>query len=91
MIYSKIGSNGRFLNYESAHQKDEQPGGEDVISFRHVNKYYGDFHVLKDINLEVKEGEVVVVIGLPDQGRAQCSAVSTAWKKSRTANSSSAI
>ncbi|WP_412734193.1 MULTISPECIES: amino acid ABC transporter ATP-binding protein [Heyndrickxia] len=65
-----MGSNGRFLNSGSAHQKDEQPGGEDVISFRHVNKYYGDFHVLKDINLEVKEGEVVVVIGPSGSGKS---------------------
>lgn len=41
-----------------------------MISFRHVNKYYGDFHVLKDINLEVKEGEVVVVIGPSGSGKS---------------------
>jgi len=41
-----------------------------VISFRHVNKYYGNFHVLKDINLEINEGEVVVVIGPSGSGKS---------------------
>ncbi|MBE3569380.1 MAG: amino acid ABC transporter ATP-binding protein [Bacillales bacterium] len=41
-----------------------------MISFRHVNKYYGNFHVLKDINLEIDEGEVVVVIGPSGSGKS---------------------
>ncbi|EHL78503.1 MULTISPECIES: amino acid ABC transporter ATP-binding protein [Bacillus] len=41
-----------------------------MISFRHVNKYYGNFHVLKDINLEINEGEVVVVIGPSGSGKS---------------------
>ncbi|WP_018663289.1 amino acid ABC transporter ATP-binding protein [Heyndrickxia acidiproducens] len=41
-----------------------------MISFKHVNKYYGDFHVLKDINLEVGDGEVVVVIGPSGSGKS---------------------
>lgn len=34
-----------------------------VIELRHVDKHFGELHVLKDINLSVKKGEVVVVIG----------------------------
>ena len=31
-----------------------------MIKMEHVNKYFGDLHVLKDVNLEVKEGEKLV-------------------------------
>ncbi|MCL6617291.1 MAG: polar amino acid ABC transporter ATP-binding protein, partial [Anoxybacillus ayderensis] len=34
-----------------------------MIYFHQVNKHYGDFHVLKDINLTIQQGEVVVIIG----------------------------
>ncbi|CAM3097658.1 amino acid ABC transporter ATP-binding protein [Filibacter tadaridae] len=41
-----------------------------MISFGHVNKYYGDFHVLKDIDLTIKTGEVVVIIGPSGSGKS---------------------
>ena len=41
-----------------------------MISFEQVNKYYGDFHVLKDINLTIQKGEVVVVIGPSGSGKS---------------------
>ena len=41
-----------------------------MIVFDGVNKYYGDFHVLKDINLTIKKGEVVVVIGPSGSGKS---------------------
>ncbi|MFF2446908.1 amino acid ABC transporter ATP-binding protein [Neobacillus sp. NPDC058068] len=41
-----------------------------MISFRNVNKHYGSFHVLKDISLEVNQGEVVVVIGPSGSGKS---------------------
>lgn len=41
-----------------------------MIQFRNVNKHYGQFHVLKNINLEVKQGEVVVVIGPSGSGKS---------------------
>ncbi len=37
---------------------------------RGVNKWYGDLHALKDIDLEVAEGEVVVVIGPSGSGKS---------------------
>ena len=40
---------------------DAPAGGEKVIEMIGVNKWYGEFHVLKDINLSVNKGEVVVV------------------------------
>ncbi len=41
-----------------------------IIELRHVDKHYGDLHVLKDINLSVGRGEVVVVIGPSGSGKS---------------------
>lgn len=41
-----------------------------MIQFDHVNKYYGHFHVLKNINLTITQGEVVVVIGPSGSGKS---------------------
>ncbi|CAG35964.1 amino acid ABC transporter ATP-binding protein [Desulfotalea psychrophila] len=41
-----------------------------MISFTDVNKWYGDFRVLKDINLTIAEGEVVVVCGPSGSGKS---------------------
>ncbi|TNJ63806.1 amino acid ABC transporter ATP-binding protein [Paenibacillus hemerocallicola] len=41
-----------------------------MIRFHQVNKHYGHFHVLKDINLTVHSGEVVVVIGPSGSGKS---------------------
>lgn len=41
-----------------------------MIEFKNVEKYYGDFHALKNINLHFKKGEVVVVIGPSGSGKS---------------------
>lgn len=41
-----------------------------MIEFKNVNKYYGDFQVLKDINLTINKGEVVVIIGPSGSGKS---------------------
>jgi polar amino acid transport system ATP-binding protein len=41
-----------------------------VISFNGVNKWYGDFQVLKNINLKIAKGEVVVVCGPSGSGKS---------------------
>ena len=41
-----------------------------MIRLVDVNKYFGDLHVLKNINLEVKEGEKLVVIGPSGSGKS---------------------
>jgi ABC-type polar amino acid transport system ATPase subunit len=41
-----------------------------IIEFRGVNKFFGDFQVLKDIDFTVDEGEVVVVIGPSGSGKS---------------------
>ena len=42
----------------------------DMIEIRNLNKYFGDLHVLKDVNLSVKEGEKLVLIGPSGSGKS---------------------
>lgn len=41
-----------------------------MIAFKNVNKWFGELHVLNDINLEVAKGEVVVVCGPSGSGKS---------------------
>jgi len=41
-----------------------------VIRINQMHKWYGEFHVLKDINLEVKKGERIVVCGPSGSGKS---------------------
>ena len=41
-----------------------------MISFKNVNKWYGDLHVLNKIDLEVEKGEVIVVCGPSGSGKS---------------------
>ncbi|MFZ2589272.1 amino acid ABC transporter ATP-binding protein [Paucilactobacillus nenjiangensis] len=41
-----------------------------MVEFHDVQKYYGDFHALKDINLTVEAGETVVLIGPSGSGKS---------------------
>lgn len=43
---------------------------ETMIKMQNVNKHFGDLHVLKDINLTINRGEVVVVIGPSGSGKS---------------------
>ena len=42
----------------------------DMIQIKGLNKYFGDLHVLKDVNLNVKTGEKLVVIGPSGSGKS---------------------
>ena len=46
------------------------PTGEPLVVLEKVNKYFGDLHVLQDIDLTVHRGEVVVVIGPSGSGKS---------------------
>jgi polar amino acid transport system ATP-binding protein len=41
-----------------------------MISYKNVNKWYGELHVLNNINLEVDQGEVIVVCGPSGSGKS---------------------
>lgn len=41
-----------------------------MIELHDVNKYFGDLHVLKDVNLMVNEGEKLVIIGPSGSGKS---------------------
>lgn len=41
-----------------------------IIELRHVDKHFGDLHVLKDVSLSAGNGEVVVVIGPSGSGKS---------------------
>ena len=41
-----------------------------VIQLKGVNKWFGQFHVLTDINLDVKEGEKIVICGPSGSGKS---------------------
>jgi general L-amino acid transport system ATP-binding protein len=40
------------------------------VDMRHVHKWYGQFHVLRDINLEVTRGERIVICGPSGSGKS---------------------
>ena len=50
--------------------ENANPSQVPVIELRRVNKRFGDLHVLRDIDLRVARGEVVVVIGPSGSGKS---------------------
>ncbi|BAS67858.1 amino acid ABC transporter ATP-binding protein [Bathymodiolus septemdierum thioautotrophic gill symbiont] len=43
---------------------------ENIIKISGLNKWYGDFHALKNINLKVKKGEIIVICGPSGSGKS---------------------
>ena len=41
-----------------------------IIEISNLNKWYGEFHALKNINLNIKEGEIIVVCGPSGSGKS---------------------
>ena len=48
----------------------EPPGAATIVELIDVNKWFGDFHVLRDINLKVGRGEKVVICGPSGSGKS---------------------
>ena len=44
--------------------------GDTIIKIDALNKWYGQFHVLKDIDLDVKRGERIVICGPSGSGKS---------------------
>lgn len=43
---------------------------EEVIICNNINKWYGDYHALRDVSLTVKSGEVIVILGPSGSGKS---------------------
>ena len=48
----------------------EGTGNRPVIELKNIDKHFGSLHVLKNINLSVQKGEVVVIIGPSGSGKS---------------------
>ena len=44
--------------------------GAPIIEMRDVNKWYGEFHVLRNVNMQVRKGEKVVICGPSGSGKS---------------------
>ena len=51
-------------------KKPHTLGDKQMILLENVNKWYGEFHVLKDINLQVRQGERIVLCGPSGSGKS---------------------
>lgn len=51
-------------------QTNNNTASEEMIVIQDLNKWYGNFHVLKDINLTVRKGERIVVCGPSGSGKS---------------------
>ena len=47
-----------------------QPDSSDIITLHNVSKWYGNFQALRNINMNVKRQEVVVIIGPSGSGKS---------------------
>lgn len=54
--------------------------GNGMIRLENVNKYFGELHVLKDVNLTVAEGEKLVIIGPSGSGKSTTVRCMNFWK-----------
>lgn len=52
-----------------------------MISFQNVNKHYGDFHVLKQINLQIEKVKSSSLSAHQVPEKALCSDASTGWRR----------
>ena len=50
--------------------RDPAVSDQPIIEMRGVHKWYGQFHVLKDINLDVQKGERIVICGPSGSGKS---------------------
>jgi general L-amino acid transport system ATP-binding protein len=58
------------MNTEQVNTVNTDLSSNDIITIEHVHKWYGEFHVLVDINLKVKKGERIVICGPSGSGKS---------------------
>lgn len=54
----------------STQNKNKKTDAQPIIAIENMHKWYGDFHVLKDINLTVSKGERIVICGPSGSGKS---------------------
>ena len=57
------------MNEETAKSTDMQSMAEPMIEIKDMHKWFGDFHVLRGINLTIHEKERIVICGPSGSGK----------------------
>jgi glutamate transport system ATP-binding protein len=63
-------TNGTAAADTSSSGNNSSPADQPLVELEGVNKYFGDLHVLRDINLVIGKGEVIIVIGPSGSGKS---------------------
>ena len=58
------------MNNELQKNGDDRSPGEPIVEITDMHKWFGDFHVLKDINLTVLKGERIIICGPSGSGKS---------------------
>lgn len=58
------------MQMEQVESKVKNSGTDTIIHVRDVHKWYGDYHALRGVNLEVQQGEVIVIVGPSGSGKS---------------------
>ena len=58
------------MNNELQKNGDDRSPGDSIVEITDMHKWYGDFHVLKDINLTVLKGERIIICGPSGSGKS---------------------
>ncbi|MES0350754.1 MAG: amino acid ABC transporter ATP-binding protein [Desulfobacteria bacterium] len=58
------------MNNELQKNGDDRSPGEPIVEITAMHKWFGDFHVLKDINLTVLKGERIIICGPSGSGKS---------------------
>ena len=58
------------MSNEMVNKKGEKPAGDPIIEIIDMHKWFGDFHVLKHINLTVHKGERIIICGPSGSGKS---------------------
>ena len=58
------------MSNEVPNRNAEKPEGDPIVEIIDMHKWFGDFHVLKDINLTVHKGERIIICGPSGSGKS---------------------
>ena len=58
------------MNNELQKNGDDRSTGEPIVEITEMHKWFGDFHVLKNINLTVRKGERIIICGPSGSGKS---------------------